>query len=241
MLQSSLTEGTGKSGIAELASDASLAGKTGTTYDFADNWFIGYNSRVTCGLWMGFVHGSRKAIYTGAFSRETLLPVWVKAMNAACTDFSGREMTQPNSVSRVEVCSVTGLRATRYCQKYQRNVLTGAESYQSTTVEELFTAESKPTGYCDEHGVIDPAIVKQDGFDSDKKQVSHSLVIPIQPKQPLLLGGDPYGTEQPDFAPRELRTAYQNSLMMNFDQLDIEDSAAGIVLDRPQRIEIHED
>ena len=87
MLQSSLTEGTGKSGIAELASDASLAGKTGTTYDFADNWFIGYNSRVTCGLWMGFVHGSRKAIYTGAFSRETLLPVWVKAMNAALQIF----------------------------------------------------------------------------------------------------------------------------------------------------------
>ena len=241
MLQSSLTEGTGKSGIAELVSDPSLAGKTGTSYDFADNWFIGYNSRVTCGLWMGFVHGSRKAIYTGAFSRETLLPVWVKAMNAALPDFSGREMTQPNSVSRLEVCSVTGLRATRYCQKYQRNVLTGAESYQSTTVEELFTAESKPTGYCDEHGVVDPAIVKQDDFDSDKKQVSRSLVIPIQPKQPLLLGGDPYGTEQPDFAPREQQSAYQNSVMMNFDQLDFEDRAAGIVLDRPQRIEISED
>jgi len=241
MLQSSLTEGTGKSGIAELVSDPSLAGKTGTSYDFADNWFIGYNSRVTCGLWMGFVHGSRKAIYTGAFSRETLLPVWVKAMNAALPDFSGREMTQPNSVSRLEVCSVTGLRATRYCQKYQRNVLTGAESYQSTTVEELFTAESKPTGYCDEHGVVDPAIVKHDDFDSDKKQVSRSLVIPIQPKQPLLLGGDPYGTEQPDFAPREQQSAYQNSVMMNFDQLDFEDRAAGIVLDRPQRIEISED
>ena len=241
MLQSSLTEGTGKSGIAALASDASLAGKTGTTYDFADNWFIGYNSRVTCGLWMGFVHGSRKAIYTGAFSRETLLPVWVKAMNAALPDFSGREMTQPHSVSRLEVCSATGLRGTRYCQKYQRNELTGAESYQSTTVEELFTKESQPTGYCDVHGVIDPAITNHDGFDSDEKQVSHSPVIPIQPKQPVLLGGDPYGTEQPDFAPREQRTAYQNSLMINFDQLDIEDSAAGIVLDRPQRIEIYED
>jgi hypothetical protein len=162
-------------------------------------------------------------------------------MNAALPDFSGREMTQPHSVSRLEVCSATGLRGTRYCQKYQRNELTGAESYQSTTVEELFTKESQPTGYCDVHGVIDPAIANHDGFDSDEKQVSHSPVIPIQPKQPVLLGGDPYGTEQPDFAPREQRTAYQNSLMMNFDQLDIEDSAAGIVLDRPQRIEIYED
>ena len=89
--------------------------------------------------------------------------------------------------------------------------------------------------------MVDPAIVKQDDFDSDKKQVSRSLVIPIQPKQPLLLGGDPYGTEQPDFAPREQQSAYQNSVMMNFDQLDFEDRAAGIVLDRPQRIEISED
>lgn len=241
LLRSALVNGTGESGISKLLSDSSLVGKTGTTYDFADNWFVGYNSRVTCGLWMGFVHGSRKAIYSGAFSRETLLPAWVKTMNAALSNFPGREMVQPNSISRLKVCDVSGLRATRYCQKYQRNALTGAESYESTAVEEMFTAKSQPTGYCDVHGVVDPAISANQNFDTDTKQGSYSPVIPVQPKQPLLLGGDPYRTEQPDFAPREARIAAQIGLMINFDQLDSEDRAAGIVLDRPQRIEIHED
>jgi membrane peptidoglycan carboxypeptidase len=241
LLRSALTNGTGEKGIAELSNDASLAGKTGTTYDFADNWFVGYNSRVTCGLWMGFVHGSRKAIYVGAFSRETLLPVWVKTMNAALSDFSGREMIQPNAISRLQVCDASGLRATRYCQKYQRNALTGEESYESTAVEELFTANSSPTGYCDIHGVVDPAITASQDFDADTKEGSRSPVIPVQPKQPLLLGGDPYGAEQPDFAPRGAQIAAGIGLTLNFDQLDNEDRDAGIVLDRPQRIEIFED
>jgi hypothetical protein len=190
---------------------------------------------------MGFVHGSRKAIYVGAFSRETLLPVWVKTMNTALSDFSGREMIQPNAISRLQVCDASGLRATRYCQKYQRNALTGEESYESTAVEELFTANSPPTGYCDVHGVVDPAIVASQDLDADTKQGSRSPVIPVQPKQPVLLGGDPYGTEQPDFAPRDAQIAARSSLILNFDQLDNEDRDAGIVLDRPQRIEIHED
>ena len=241
LLRSALINGTGASGISELADDLSLAGKTGTTYDFADNWFVGYNSRVTCGLWMGFVHGSRKAIYLGAFSRDTLLPAWVKTMNAALSAFTGREMLQPNSITGLKVCDVSGLRATRYCQKYQRNALTGAETYESTAVDELFTARSQPTGYCDVHGVVDPAITANQDFNADTERGSKSSAIPVQPKQPLLLGGDPYGTEQPDFAPRQAQIASQNSMLINFDQLDSEDRDAGIVLDRPRRIEIYED
>ncbi len=241
LLRSVLTNSTGNTKLTKLLSDSSLVGKSGTTYDFADNWFVGYNSRITCGLWMGFVHGSRKAIYSGAFGGETLLPVWASTMNAAMSNFPGREMAQPKSISRLKVCDVSGLRATRYCQKYHRNALTGAESYESTAVEELFTASSQPTGYCDVHGVVDPAISANQNFDTDAKQGVYSPIIPVQPKQPLLLGGDPYRTEQPDFAPRDDRTITQSGLMINFDQLDSEDRDAGIVLDLPQRIEIFED
>ncbi|MGB2090374.1 MAG: transglycosylase domain-containing protein [Akkermansiaceae bacterium] len=241
MLQSALAHGTGEPGIAELKSDPSFAGKTGTTYDFADNWFVGYNSRVTCGLWMGFWHGKRDAIYPGAFSRQTLLPVWVKAMNAALPDFAGEEIQQPASVFRLDVCSESGLRATRYCQRYQRDVLTGAESYQSTAVGELFTKQSQPVGYCDVHGVVDPLAAGYHNLNSSDQQTSSSHAIPIQPRQPLLLGSDPYRTEQPDFAPRQSLSAATAGIVINFDQLDDKDRRAGIILDRPGRIEIVED
>ena len=241
MLQSSLRNGTGADGVSGLVEDASLAGKTGTTYDFADNWFVGYNSRVTCGLWMGFLQGSRDPIYPGAFSRETLMPAWVQTMNAALSDFAGSAIKSPDGVVSQEVCFVSGLRATRYCQAYERDPLSGVESYKATTVKEFFVNGSQPTGYCDVHGVIDPDIAQHHDFGSEDTPAAQSHAIPIQPRQPLLLGHDPYGTEQPDFVPRDVRSSGNESVLMNFDQLDEADKEASITLDRPRRVEIYEE
>jgi membrane peptidoglycan carboxypeptidase len=241
MLQSALRNGTGPDGVSTLADDASLAGKTGTTYDFADNWFVGYNSNVTCGVWAGFLHGSRNAIYPGAFSRETVMPAWVDTMNAANKEFAGKAIQAPEAVVRLEICKNSGLRKTRYCQEHSRDVVSGAESYSATILNEYFLKGSEPTGYCDVHGVVDPALGGSHNFGADGSLGALSHAIPIQPTQPLLLGQDPYGSEQPDFAPRDTRFSRGDGRAMNFDQLDEEDSDAAIILERPRRIEIHEE
>lgn len=240
MLQGALRHGAGQKAMSGLAKDPSLAGKTGTTYDFADNWFMGYNSRVTCGLWMGFFHGSRDPIYPGAFSRDTILPAWIKTMNTAAAKFPGSAIKQPEGIIRVEICGVSGLRGTRYCQQYQRDALTGAESHVTTTTNELLLQGTGPTGYCDVHGVIDPDIEQHQDFGSDDISIAQSHAIPVQPKQPLLLGNDPYGTNQPDFAPRDQQSRQDSSALMNFDQLDEADREASIILVRPDRVEIYE-
>lgn len=56
--------------------------KTGTTYDFADNWLFGYDSRITCGIWVGFLEG-KKPIYNGAFSSDTCASVLGAAVTEA--------------------------------------------------------------------------------------------------------------------------------------------------------------
>ncbi|MBT8037336.1 MAG: transglycosylase domain-containing protein [Verrucomicrobiae bacterium] len=241
MLQSALRNGTGTDGVSALADDASIAGKTGTTYDFADNWFVGYNSNVTCGVWAGFLHGSRNAIYPGAFSRETVMPVWVESMNAANQEFAGELIQAPERVVGLEICKDSGLRKTRYCQQHSRDVVTGAESYAATIVNEYFIKGGGPTGYCDVHGVVDPALSGVHDFGSHTSRVAQSSTIPIRPKQPLLLGNDPYGSEQPDFAPKDKRSSRRDQEVMDFDQLDQEDGDAAILLERPQRIQIHEE
>ena len=58
-----------------------VAGKTGTEYDFTDNWFVGYTSEVTCVVWAGFDQSG--TIFPGAFSSDTVLPVWSEVMNEA--------------------------------------------------------------------------------------------------------------------------------------------------------------
>ena len=73
MLQSSLTEGTGKSGIAELASDASLAGKTGTTYDFADNWFHRIQQPCYLRLVDGFCAWLEKSYLHGSIQQGDII------------------------------------------------------------------------------------------------------------------------------------------------------------------------
>ncbi len=241
MLQSSLRKGTGEVGIASLNKDPSTAGKTGTTYDFADNWFVGYNSKVTCAVWAGFLDGGRDQIYPAAFSRETVLPVWVDAMNAASGQFPGKLIPAPKGIVKLDICKDSGQRKTRYCQNYKRDVRSGQESYTSTAYTEYFLKGSAPSGFCEVHGVSDPSLAGNADFGAGSSSNLTSYAIPVQPQAPILLGADPYGTEQPDFAPRDNASRRNDGLTLNFDQLEAEDRAAAIILAKPERVEIIED
>jgi len=242
MLQSSLRKGTGEHGFDRLKNDPSTAGKTGTTYDFADNWFVGYNSEVTCAVWAGFLQGGREEIYPAAFSRETVFPVWVDAMNAVMPHFPGKLIQAPPGIVKLDICKDSGLRKTRYCQNYKRDVMTGQESYISTAYTEYFLKGAAPSGFCDVHGISDPSLAESTNFAAGGGGSSFAgYAIPIQPKAPVLLGKDPYGTEQPDFAPRDALARRQTGQSLNFDQLDVQDREAAIILAKPERVMIQED
>jgi len=242
MLKSALRDGTGKEATNAITQESSIAGKTGTTYDFADNWFVGYSSRVTCGMWMGFRSGSRKAIYPGAFSRETVLPAWVAAMNSALKVFDKATINIPENIVELDICTKSGLKKTRHCQEYYRDPLTGVESYKSTSMTELFVKGAEPTGYCEVHGSLgELGPADKLSFGPTQGNPNTALAVPIQPKQPLLLGDDPYGTEQPDFVPRDQSGNERGNSVTSLDQMDKEDQKASISLDRPKRVEIHQD
>ena len=93
--------------------DYPVAGKTGTEYDFTDNWFAGYTSEVTCVVWAGF--DQKKTIYSGAFSSDTVLPVWTKVMNAAAKEFEPRAFLPPPDAEQVEICLKSGELASDDC------------------------------------------------------------------------------------------------------------------------------
>lgn len=56
------------------------AGKTGTTNDYRDAWFLGFDSRTTCGVWVGFDQPRR--IVDRGYGATLALPIWVNIMNA---------------------------------------------------------------------------------------------------------------------------------------------------------------
>lgn len=57
------------------------AGKTGTTNNYQDAWFVGFDERVTCGVWVGF--DQPKKIMSGGTGAELALPIWVDIVEAA--------------------------------------------------------------------------------------------------------------------------------------------------------------
>ncbi len=58
-----------------------LGGKTGTTNDFTDAWFIGFSPSVTCGTWIGF--DDRQSLGEKETGARAALPMWMDFMRAA--------------------------------------------------------------------------------------------------------------------------------------------------------------
>ena len=137
MLRSVVTEGTAKS-LKTMGINFPVAGKTGTTNDFRDAWFVGYTPDILALVWVGFDNGdSIHATGAGA-----ALPIWADLMNAIPEYISGEWFKMPEGVVKEIVCSESGLLATRHgCPQ---------------PIEEVFLAENVPTERCPRHRPAGP-------------------------------------------------------------------------------------
>lgn len=77
MLQAVVEHGTA---IAASKLNAPLAGKTGTTNDFTDAWFVGFSPALTAGVWVGY--DEKKSLGTKETGARAALPIWIQFMTA---------------------------------------------------------------------------------------------------------------------------------------------------------------
>jgi membrane carboxypeptidase/penicillin-binding protein len=92
-----------QSGTARAATKLgpNVAGKTGTTSDFRDGWFIGYNPEFVAGVWVGYDdHQPLGDKETGA---NTALPIWLNFMAGAGQANSPAEFSVPEGINWLEV------------------------------------------------------------------------------------------------------------------------------------------
>jgi len=71
-------------GAAAAALNHPIGGKTGTTSDFTDAWFMGFSPSVTCGVWVGY--DSRQSLGDKETGAKTALPIWMDFMKVAIAD-----------------------------------------------------------------------------------------------------------------------------------------------------------
>jgi len=72
-----------------------LAGKTGTTNDFTDAWFIGFSPNLTCGVWVGY--DEKKSLGEKETGARAALPIWMQFMNVALAGKGAGEFPPPPS------------------------------------------------------------------------------------------------------------------------------------------------
>ena len=186
-----------------------LAGKTGTAYNFTDDWFIGYSSAITCGVWAGFDKPS--SIYRGAFSSDIVLPVWVDIMNSSFNKHPPADIQQPAGLRKYLVCSDSGQLATDQCYDTVTDKTTGAVNRHSTAYYELASADQVPKINCTIHngtGVLGGGPAGQSSLDTALTPskypratiaVDLSKVAPIPMLGPTVIGDvDPYQSEKPN-------------------------------------------
>lgn len=111
-LMSSLLREVVKSGTAARALSlkrGDLAGKTGTTNDFVDAWFCGFQPGLVAVAWMGF--DQPKSLGRNETGGSAALPIWIDYMAEALKNVAEEPLSPPEGVIQVAVDPVTGLRS----------------------------------------------------------------------------------------------------------------------------------
>jgi penicillin-binding protein 1A len=85
-------------GAAASSLNHALGGKTGTTNDYTDAWFIGFSPSITCGTWIGF--DDRQSLGDKETGARGALPMWMAFMKVALADRPNEEFSRPNAPKR---------------------------------------------------------------------------------------------------------------------------------------------
>jgi len=96
----------GTATLAKSLGRSDLAGKTGTTNDRRDAWFVGFNADYAAAAWVGF--DQERSLGDNEEGGRTALPMWVGFMEEALRDRPGHRLPEPPGVVRMWVDRSTG-------------------------------------------------------------------------------------------------------------------------------------
>ena len=131
MLETTVTGGTAQ-GLAGLGWTHPSAGKTGTTNEGKDAWFVGYTTELLTGVWVGDDEG-KSVNLTGA---RNAIPIWASFMTAVAGARPNVAFEKPTGVVTAKIDPTTGLLARSGCP---------------TRSDEMFVAGTEPTRSCSIH------------------------------------------------------------------------------------------
>ena len=115
MLQDVVDRGTGAA-ARRLGVRGAVGGKTGSTNDYQDAWFVGFSSSVVVGVWVGFDQPER--IRAGGSGARVALPIWSDFMRRTARRLPREPFTPPAGLARREMCRISYSRPVDSCPTY---------------------------------------------------------------------------------------------------------------------------
>jgi penicillin-binding protein 1B len=109
-MTSAVNRGTGRP-LRDMGYRGPIAGKTGTTNDARDAWFVGFTPELVAAVWVGYDDGTPLGL-TGA---QAAIPIFGRFLIAALGPDGGDDFTEPPGLEHVEIHEATGLRASLFC------------------------------------------------------------------------------------------------------------------------------
>lgn len=128
-----LRGGTATSAMARAGFKRLASGKTGTSSDWKDAWFVGYTPQLVTGIWLGFDSFDYSLGRDRAGGRISA-PIWGKYMKSALEDIPSEWFRRPSNIVEAKVCAISGLAISPACYEFK---------------DELFISGTVPTDTCD--------------------------------------------------------------------------------------------
>lgn len=138
ILRSTVTQGLSYNAALPSEYGIEVAGKTGTTSDNGDIWFMGFSPYYVGGIWIGN-DNSQLRVGTGSSSTARL---WGNIMKEVHKELEPQEFLKPEGIVQVTVCSQSGLLPTELCERDPRG---------SSVINEYFVKGTEPTSFCKTH------------------------------------------------------------------------------------------
>lgn len=146
MLQTVIDQGTGAGARSRYNFRRPAAGKTGTTNDYTDGWFIGYTPAMVAGVWCG-LDEPKYSLGRGQEGARVAVPIWAPFMKTTCDTMLATtadtlrwghdvHFVKPSNVVECDICTETKKLATDFCPHI---------------VREVFLSSSAPHSYCELH------------------------------------------------------------------------------------------
>jgi 1A family penicillin-binding protein len=158
------------------------AGKTGTTNDYVDAWFVGYTPKLVAGVWIGF--DQPETIVSRGYAADIAVPLWGRFMKQATRGDKPEWFTPPKGLVGVQVCRISGKLPNAGCSHVEVINDAGEVTQRSMIVTDYFARGEAPIEMCPLH--TGESLMARIGgfFGSDHKDLPESATALGLPNTP---------------------------------------------------------